>query len=697
MRTLTVCSLLFLLAGCSSPKPESAEAEDPNLWLEDIEGDKPLAWVREQNERTLKELEADPRYQPMYDEALAILTSKERIPMGQIHGGHVYNFWQDDEHVRGLWRRATVDSYRTNTANWETLLDMDALAESEHENWIWHGYDCLGPDYKLCLVDLSRGGSDASVLREFSLETKEFVAGGFQTPDGKNGAEWLDADTLLVSSDWGGGRTDSGYAREVRRWRRGQPFEAAEPVFEGEKTDVATGASVLRHAGKAYPLIERAVTFYESEYHWLKPSGELADLPLPKRVRLGGVFQGELLLWLQEPWKHDDVDYAEGDLAALRFDDMTARLLFHPAENQSVDGVAATQSSIVVTLLEDVAGKALRIRDGKATQIKLPANGVLSLAGSSGDRDDFFLIHESLTTPQTLLHVSAANKVSASMALPAFYDAAGVVVEQHFAKSKDGTRVPYFVMGKKEVLEKGNAPTIQYGYGGFLIPVLPVYYEDPSRPQHGALAGKLWISRGGVLVLSNIRGGGEYGPRWHDAALKENRQRAYDDFFAISEDLIKRGVTTPEKLGAIGRSNGGLLMGVALTQRPDLYHAIDCGVPLFDMKRYNKLLAGASWMGEYGNPDVPEEWAYISQYSPYQNLKSGQPYPKVLFYTSTKDDRVHPGHARKAAARMAELGYDFYYYENIEGGHGGTANQKQLAMRTALEYAYFAHELMPTQ
>ncbi len=690
---------LLLMTACSQSEP--AEDQDPNVWLEEIDGQKQLDWVRAQNARTLGELEADPRYAPMYQEALAILTSQERIPTGQIHGDHVYNFWQDDEHVRGIWRRAPIAGYAAGKPVWETLLDMDALAKAENENWIYHGATCLSPEYVLCMVNLSRGGSDASVKREFSIPDKAFVGGGFAVPEGKNDVAWIDADTLLVAADWGEGRTDSGYPRVIKRWTRGEPFDSATLLFEGKQTDVAVGSTVLRHSGEGFPIVDRAVTFYDGEYRWLAPGGELKLLPLPSRVRLAGVFQGRLLVWLQQRWEHGGASYPQGALVALRFEDMTSELIFEPAQNQSLNDVEAGKTSIIVTLLEDVAGKALRLKpasDGWQTQeIAVPANGVVKLAGTSGDRDDFFLTHESLTTPQTLYHVAANNSIKPAMTLPAFYDATGVVVEQHFAASKDGTRVPYFVMGKKDVLERGNAPTIQYGYGGFLIPILPVYYEDPSRPQHGALAGKLWVSRGGVLVLSNIRGGGEYGPRWHEAALKENRQLAYDDFFAIAEDLIARGVTSPEKLGAVGRSNGGLLMGVALTQRPDLYGAIDCGVPLFDMKRYNKLLAGASWMGEYGDPDIPEEWAYISKYSPYQNLKAGEPYPKVLFYTSTKDDRVHPGHARKAAARMAELGYDFYYYENIEGGHGGTTNQEQLAMRTALEYVHFAHELMPVE
>jgi prolyl oligopeptidase len=703
MRLMLCAGLIPILAALLAAQgPEGSgtgeSSVDPFQWLEDIDGAKALDWVRAQNARTLKDLQSDPLYSQLYREALEILTSKERLPIGEIHGDHVYNFWQDDQHIRGIWRRAALETYRAGKPAWETLLDVDALAKTENENWVFQNANCLPPKYERCLISLSRGGSDASVSREFSTSRKAFVEDGFVTPEGKNGEAWLDENTLLIASDWGEGRTESGYPRAVRKWKRGTPFSQAVPVFEGERKDVGVNAADLRHGGVTYPLIERAVTFYEQQYSWLQPDGRLKLLPLPQRCRIAGAFQGRIIVLLQEPWNHQGFTHASGSLVALRLDNLTAETIFEPSERQALSDVGVGKSYLFAALLDDVAGKAMRFElaesGWKTTDVPVPANGVVKIAGSSGARDDWFVLHESLTTPQTLYHVSPDNRLSKSMTLPAFYDAAGVVVEQHFAPGKDGTRVPYFLMGRKDVLAKGNAPAIQYGYGGFLIPILPVYYENPSRPQHGALAGKLWVSRGGVLVLSNIRGGGEYGPRWHEAALKANRQSAFDDFFAIAEDLIRRGVTSPQKLGAMGRSNGGLLMGVALTQRPDLYGAIDCGVPLFDMKRYNKLLAGASWMGEYGNPDIPEEWAYISKYSPYQNLQKGKAYPKTLIYTSTKDDRVHPGHARKAVAKLAALGYEVYYYENIEGGHGGTTNQEQLAMRTALEYIYFVRQLM---
>lgn len=697
MRTFLSVTVALITAACGA-----TQQEDSLLWLEEIDGEAQLDWVRAENGRTLAELQGDSRYEELHQEALEILTSNDRIPLGTIRADYLYNFWQDEVHVRGVWRRSALDAYRDGKPEWETLLDIDVLAESEGENWIFQGADCLPPQYDRCMINLSHGGSDASIAREFSVADKAFVREGFVTPEGKNGEAWLDADTLLVASDWGRGRTESGYPRVVKTWKRGTNFAEAETVFEGEIEDVSVGPAVYRRGDEVYAVVVRGVTFYEREYYQLKPGGdsgsELARLPLPGRVRVIGAFEGRLIITLREAWDTDSARIPKGSLAALRLDDMTAEEIFRANDRQALDAISIGKSSIFAELLEDAAGKAMRFRPGpegwSGAEVPMPANGVVHIAGSSASRDDFFLLYESLNTPQQLFHVSPEDQLSKVTELPAFFDASGVVVKQYFATSRDGTRVPYFVMGAEDVLARGNAPTVQYGYGGFLIPILPVYYEDPSRPQHGALAGKLWVSRGGVLVLSNIRGGGEYGPRWHEAALKENRQLAYDDFFAIAEDLIARGITSPEKLGAMGRSNGGLLMGVALTQRPDLYAAIDCGVPLFDMKRYNKMLAGASWMGEFGDPDKPEEWAYISKYSPYHNLEPDRPYPKVFFYTSTKDDRVHPGHARKAAAKLAELGYPFYYYENIEGGHGGTANQEQLAMRTALEYVYFMRQLM---
>lgn len=676
--------------------------EDPHLWLEEIEGEKAIAWVKAENSRSLAELETDPRFKPMYEEAKSILTSTARVPDGEINAGYVYNFWQDGEQVRGLWRRADVKSFRKGAPKWEPLIDFDKLAKDEGENWIHGDIVCLGPQWRHCMIELSKGGKDAAYWREFDLQSKSFVDGGFTLGEAKSGLAWIDKDTLLVGTDFGAGAlTDSGYPRILKIWRRGAALGDAPIFFEGDAKDVAVWPRVEQaDRGAPHLFAQRSVTFFETELqHQQGVDGARKALPLPRNADLNGVIGGRAVFTLREPWAYQQANYANGAVVAFDLANGAAERVTAPTEVQSIEDVEVGKSGLIIQYLDNVSGKAARAVRGKdgawsLKEIPLPENGVVKIVSAGGGTDDALISFESMTTPDSLYYLGEKNKLTKIFEAPAYYDAKDVVVEQRFATSTDGTRIPFFVMAKKGVLEKGGAPTIQYGYGGFLAPMLPVYYEDPARPQHGALAGKLWVERGGVLVISNIRGGSEYGPKWHQAALKENRQRSFDDFFAIGDELIRSGVAAPGKLGAIGRSNGGLLMGAALTQRPDLYAAIDIGVPLFDMKRYNKLLAGASWMAEYGDPDIPAEWAYISKYSPYQNLKKDAAYPKVLFYTSTKDDRVHPGHARKAAARLKEYGHPFYYYENIEGGHGGTANQDQLAYRTAIEFGYFAKMLM---
>lgn len=677
-----------------------ASEDDPYLWLEDVEGEKALEWVRAQNERSLDVLENDPRFADLYAEAKSILTSDARLAYGEIHNGKVYNFWQDDTHVRGLWRRADVDSYRSGEPDWEILIDFDQFAKDENRNWIKGDIICLGPEYKHCMVELSDGGKDAAYWREFDTESKTFVENGFSLPEAKSYVAWVDANTLLVGTDWGeGSLTTSGYPREIRRWKRGEALSEASTIKSVGVDDVWLSPIVEHDGEETHEVLLRAPSFFEREYYKVADGKAHEKLPLPLNADWQGVLDGRAIFLLREQWDYQDQSYKQGSVVAYDLKNGEAETVMTAADNQSLEGTYIGKSSIVINYLEDVSGKAARLtrnKNGrwKAKEIELPDNGVVEIVSAGGGTDDAIISFESMTTPNSLFFVTANNKISKIAQTPPFYDATGVVVEQRFATSADGTKVPYFIMAQDAVLKKGNAPTIQYGYGGFLAAILPEYYEDPARPQHGALAGLMWVKRGGVLVLSNIRGGSEYGPKWHEAALKENRQRSFDDFIAISEHLIETGVTTPEKLGAIGRSNGGLLMGAIMTQRPDLYAAIDNGVPLFDMKRYNKLLAGASWMGEYGNPDIAEEWAYISKYSPYQNLKADADYPKVFFYTSTKDDRVHPGHARKAVAKLHDLGHETLYYENIEGGHGGTANQDQLAYRTALEYIYFIRQLM---
>ena len=671
---------------------------DPYTWLEEIEGQRALDWARAENARSLPVLERDPRFATMRGEARAILTSPSRIPVGSIHAGHVYNFWQDDVHVRGLWRRAPVEGYLGGTPRWEALLDFDRLARDEGENWVAGDFHCMAPEYRHCMVEMSRGGGDTSSWREFDTRTRSFVREGFVVPEAKSDVVWVDANTLLVGTDWGpGSLTTSGYPRVVKVWRRGVALREAKPLFEGRAEDVAV-RSFVDQDGKPEPFVVRAVSFFQSEYWYAPDLATPTRLPWPLNTDLQGVLDGRAILSLREPWSYRGHAFPIGAVVAYDLRNGSAELVLAPSDTQSIETVAVGRSDLVVQYLDDVSGRAARLSrapDGtwRRTEIALPANGVIKVASAGGGTDDALLTYESLTAPLSLYHVAPDGRTARIYGVPPAYDAQDVVVEQRFARSRDGTRVPYYVMARKEVLARGNAPTVQYAYGGFLSATLPVYYEDPSRPQHGALAGKLWVSRGGVLVLANIRGGSEYGPRWHQAGLREHRQKVFDDFIAVSEDLVRTGVTSPARLGAIGRSNGGLLMGVVTNQRPDLYAAVVCGVPLFDMQRYPQLGAGASWVAEYGDP-ATKDWAYMSRWSPYQNLRADAEYPPVFFYTSTRDDRVHPAHARKAAARMRALGHDYFYYENMEGGHGGTANQEQLAHRIALEYAYFARQLM---
>jgi prolyl oligopeptidase len=688
----------LLLALCASV---SFADDDPYLWLEEVQNEDALAWAREQNEHTFDELRDSDVYRQLYAEAFQIMTSNARIPDGKIIGDHYYNFWQDEIHVSGIWRRSPLDKFLASAPEWETVLDVDALREIEDENWVYQTNTCVGGDSDRCLIELSRGGKDESTYREFSLKTLSFVADGFVVPEAKSYVAWLGENILLVATDWGDSLTNSGYPLDARLWNRGTDLFDSESLFKGEVVDTLVAPQVVSNDGIDYPFISRYFADWnEHEYVFVEDgkAGKTMDWPL--RSTLLGALDGRIIFNIKQDWQKDDAIYHIGDIIAYDLESGETELVFSPTDKQAVNKISLGASSLFVALLDNVVGRVKRIHrtdtGWQETTIDLPDNGVVKIISSSSDRDDALVTYESSVQPTTLYYIDAENKPTPVAALPDLYDSTGVVIQQKFATSKDGQLVPYFLIGHEDILKEGNAPTILYGYGGFEIATLPVYYENPSRPQHGALAGRMWISRGGVLALGNMRGGGEYGPRWHQSALRENRQRAYDDYFAIAEDLIESGVTAADRLGALGRSNGGLLLGVALTQRPDLFAALDIGAPLLDMLRYNKLLAGASWMGEYGNPDVPEDRKFIEKYSPYQKLQEGQEYPKVFFYTSTLDDRVHPGHARKMAAKMADMDQEFYYYENIEGGHGGTANQEQLAMRTAMEYAYFVRMLMPS-
>lgn len=676
--------------------------EDPYRWLEDVGAERSLDWVRAHNAVSTRELEASPDFKPIRDRLLSIYDSKARIPAVVKMGPWLYNFWRDAEHVRGLWRRTSLAEYRKPEPAWETVLDLDALSASENENWVWKGAECLHPGFDRCLLNLSRGGGDAVVVREFDIPSKSFVEDGFYLPEAKSSVAWRSRDALYVGTDFGtdepgGSLTDSGYPRVVKEWTRGTPLSAARKVFEGEKTDVSVSASVDNEHGAHHEILRRGITFYTAEYR-LRINNTLLRLDVPDHAEIV-IDNGQLLVTLRKDWTlpgpQGGKTWPAGALLAIplaRFIEgrRDFALLFEPGPRKALAGFTPTRNHLIVNELDNVKNRlyVLTYRRGRWTRVALeaPAIGSLGVSGVDEDEsDDYFLTATSFLTPSSLFLGTVGKPGRERLKqLPAFFDAQGLEVTQHEATSKDGTRVPYFQVAKQGLRLDGSHPTLLYGYGGFEISMTPSY---------AAGVGAAWLERGGVYVLANIRGGGEFGPRWHEAALKEHRQRAYDDFIAIAEDLIARKVTSTPHLGIQGGSNGGLLMGVMLTERPDLFGAVVCQVPLLDMRRYNQLLAGASWMGEYGNPDVPEEWAFISKYSPYQNVRRDVKYPRVLFTTSTRDDRVHPGHARKMAARMEEQGHDVLYYENIEGGHGGAANNAQQATMNALAYTFLLRQL----
>jgi prolyl oligopeptidase len=671
--------------------------EDPYLWLEDVLGDKPLAWVKEQNAKTQKLLEASPQFAEIRDKAAEILNSRERIPAVSKRGKWFYNFWQDEKNVRGVWRRTSLEEFKKSQPKWETVLDLDQLAKDEKENWVWKGSTCLYPDYTRCLLTLSRGGADAAVVREFDVVEKAFVKGGFELKESKGGAAWIDRDTLFVQTDFGpGSMTQSGYARIVKEWKRGTPLESARVVFEGKDSDISVQAFQIERKG--YPTrqwVRRGVTFFTAEHYLRDPiTGKLEKLAIPDDANPS--FVRELMfVTLRSAWTVGGKTWPQGALISIQTDaflkgSRAFSVVFEPSERKSLAGFTSTKNFYILNELDNVKNVLyeLTLQDGKwkRRKIDLPGLGTIGANGIDDEEmDEYFLTVTDYLTPSTLFLAKAGTDLREKIkALPAFFDASPYIVEQFEATSKDGEKIPYFVVRNRNLKKDGRNPTYLYAYGGFQISQLPAY---------SATVGNAWLANGGVYVVANIRGGGEFGPRWHQAGLKANRQKVFDDFIAVAEDLVANKITSPAHLAIGGGSNGGLLVGAVMVQRPDLFKAVVCSVPLLDMKRYNKLLAGASWVAEYGNPDNPDEWAYISKYSPYQNVKAGVKMPKVLFVTSTRDDRVHPGHARKMMARMLEQGHDVLYYENTEGGHAGAANNAQIAYRTALQYAFLLNEL----
>jgi prolyl oligopeptidase len=669
-------------------------ADDPYLWLENVHGEAPLAWVEARNAVALERLKGDPAYQTNYDAILDLLDAEDRIPMGSLRGPHVFNHWRDAEHVRGLWRRTSIGSYESEEPEWEVLLDVDALALQENENWVFEGTNCA-PSLARCLVSLSRGGTDAAVTREFDLETRSFIENGFALAEAKSDATYVGDDVVLFATDFGEGTmTASGYPRIVKRWRRADALDAAVQLFEGTEEDVGVWPFVMQSTDGPVPTLVRAVSFFESEYYFISEDDSTLKLPLPLSAELQGMTGDRVLVTLRRDWVREGQDtIAQGTLFAFSWESFLAAhtiddvdILFTPGPRSSIETVATGRDAVYVSIYDNVTGSVhvFRYAGGawQSEKLPLPEGGSTNVASVNEFGPEAFFTYQGFLTPTTLYSDRGDDSPRAVKSLPARFDASGASATQYEATSKDGTKIPYFVVRPNDA--DGPSPSILYGYGGF---------ENSLNPWYWSSVGRTWLPKGGAYAVANIRGGGEFGPAWHEAALKTNRQRAYDDFIAVAEDMIARGLTSPERLGIMGGSNGGLLVGAVAMQRPDLFKAVVCQVPLLDMIRYMEIGAGASWEGEYGDPNAPAEREAILRYSPYQNVRPWAHYPNVFFVTATSDDRVTPVHARKMAALMEAQGHDYLFYENTDGGHAAAANNAEQAEMLGLTYTYFAQEL----
>jgi prolyl oligopeptidase len=657
--------------------------EDPYLWLEDILGEDALDWVRARNEPTVEEFSGD-EFERMRTQALEVLDTDARIPYVRRRGDHLYNFWRDAANPRGLWQRTTLESYRSDNPDWDVLIDVDELARADDENWVWAGANVIYPEYTRALVSLSRGGSDAAIVREFDMATREFVDDGFTLAEAKSQTSWVDPDTLLIGTDFGeGSLTESGYARIVKRWHRGQPVDDAQTVFEGSAGDVIVAAGVDRTPGFERTMLRRALDFFNDQVYELR-GDELIRIDAPTDASIS-VHRQWLLIELRTDWITGSASHTAGSLLAAEYDEFLAgtaqlRVVFEPDAHTSLLHYAWTRDRLVVVTLSDVASRVEIVTPGSwqrrpVTDVPANTNTVIVAADDTGD--EIFLDSSGFTTPSRLLHGPVDGPLEQIKSAPAFFDAEGMTVAQHFATSKDGTSIPYFVVRPRDAT--GPGPTLLGGYGGF---------EVARTPGYDGVLGRLWLARGGTFVLANIRGGGEYGPGWHTQAMRAGRHLVAEDFASVATDLVDRGIARVRQLGAQGGSNGGLLMGVMLTKYPELFGALVCQVPLLDMRRFHLLPAGASWVAEYGDPDNPDDWEFIAEYSPYQNISADIEYPPVLITTSTRDDRVHPGHARKMTAALEAAGHRVWYYENIEGGHAGAADNAQTAFKSALSFSF---------
>jgi prolyl oligopeptidase len=683
----------------------ASDAADKYIWLEDVNSPRSMEWVRAENARTAKVLEADPRFATYQAEALKIAEDPNKLPYPELRGNMVYNFWRDEKNPRGLLRRTTVDDYRNAQPHWQTVLDIDALGKAEGHSWVYEGLSCLYPGDQYCMVDLSEGGEDAVTSREFDLRAARFVEGGFVSPHSKQSVSWVDKDTLLIGRDWGPGTmTKSGYAFVSKQWKRGTPLQSATEVFRGEPSDISAGGSVIQDAqGDKVTLFSRGISFFENRTFVQTPSG-LKQVNIPPKADAGALLSGRMLIQLRQDWAPTPggKTFVQGSLLSVSLADLMhdpehlkPSLVFVPTADEFLGGFSTTRSHLLITTMKHVLGQAYVLTPNGAASaqdswsratLPVPANSTVGVVTGSEANESFYIAAENFVTPDTLFSGDAASgKLTPARSAPGMFDASRDTVEQLYATSKDGTKVPYFVVHRKDIKYDGSNPTLLYAYGGFEVALTPSY---------SATMGKIWLERGGVYVLANIRGGGEFGPAWHEAGLKTHRQRIYDDFASVAQDLFTRKITSPRRLGIEGGSNGGLLMGVEFTQHPDFWNAVVIQVPLLDMLRFEQIAAGASWVGEYGSVSIPAERAFLAGISPYNQLKPGVKYPEPLIFTTTRDDRVGPQHARKFAAKLEEFHDPFLYDEITEGGHGSGADIKQSARTTAETFVYLSRKLM---
>lgn len=700
-RILTLVSAALLTGAGAPPAPVPAPADDPFVWLEDWTGPRAMQWVEAENQATVSTLQGDPRYEGFFRQALAIASAKDRIAMPSLIDDRLFNLWRDADHPQGIWRFTTEASYASADPAWTTVLDLDALSKAEGKKWVWKGANLLDPEERYALLNLSDGGEDAVSLREFDMKTGQFVKDGFDIPTAKQDAAWLDKDSLLLARDWGsdnkgGTLTASGYPFVIKLLKRGQPLSAATEVFRGAPDDQLMSMPIILSDGQGHraAFLYRGVTFFGNELSLLTPDGP-KKLPLPARSQLQGMVEGQVLIQTSEQWVSGGVTVPAGALASIPLAALESgaplvpTILFAPGARQSIDGVVATQSRVILTINDNVRGRVqvfARTGTGWTSQpVDLPDNATISTVAATDRSDKVYLSVAGFLAPTTLWAMDAADPKPVKVkAMPARFDAAGLVVEQFEASSSDGTKIPYFIVHRKDIKPDGSTPTIMTAYGGF---------EVSMTPSYAAITGKLWLERGGSFVLANIRGGGEFGPAWHEAGRKTKRQIIYDDFAAVAQDIFARKLSSPPKFGIYGGSNGGLLMGVEFNQHPDLWNAVVIQVPLLDMIRYEQIAAGASWVDEYGSVGVPEEKAFLEKISPYANIRKGGTYPLPYIWTTTKDDRVGPQHARKFAARLKDYGLPYLFYEDTAGGHSGDADIAQGARLQAMQMVYFARQL----